>query len=76
MTEKCTPCQENAVLRVGDAICHRINASGKRVNCHGLIHDVKSKKLSLRDYVRTLDDAASSPKEKEFLKKLREYADG
>jgi len=66
----CNPCQENAVLHVGDAICHRIAGHDGSLNCHDLVDKVRNKRLTLDEYVRELEQRAS-PQEKMYVEELR-----
>jgi hypothetical protein len=67
----CSTCETKAVLRVGDAICHRIQKSGGKVDCHGLAHQVQEKRLTVEGYVNELERNATS-NEKEYVHRLRD----
>lgn len=66
----CTPCQENAVLHVGDAICHRISHHDGSVNCHALAEQVRGKHLTLDQYVAELEKRATA-NEKGYIQELK-----
>lgn len=66
----CSPCQENAVLHVGDAICHRIAHHDGSIDCHGLANKVRTKNLTLDEYVQELERRAS-PQEKMYVEELK-----
>jgi hypothetical protein len=70
MAEKCNTCEENAVLHVGDAICHKIQKSGGKIDCHGLVHRVKERRMTVGEYVDELDRSATS-NEKRYIGQLR-----
>ena len=73
--KECPTCETKAVLNVGDAICHRIQKSGGRIDCHGLAHKVHEQKMTVSDYVGELERSAT-PNEKRYVAQLRKIVDG
>ena len=68
----CKPCQENALLSVGDAICHRMAQRGESVNCHALSGMVRQKRMSVHQYVEELEKRANA-QEKQYVEELKNF---
>lgn len=69
--KKCSPCAQNAALSYGDAICHKIQNGGAKVDCHGLLNEVKSGKRTIDSYLDTLAKKAPSAREKNAFRELK-----
>lgn len=69
--KKCSPCAQNAALSYGDAMCHRLQKKGVKVNCHGLVDEVKRGRKSVDDYLDTLANVSPSDVEKKAFKELK-----
>lgn len=68
--KKCTPCQKNAVLSVGETICNNIRKRDGKFDCYGLSKQVEDGKMSVEKYISTLESKAN-PFEKQHLDELK-----
>lgn len=65
---KCTPCEVNAVLQVGDRICHSLDDG---LPCHRLVDEVQSGRMSVDRYLDKLEKKAVERQKKVELAKIK-----